>query len=74
MPIVVNDDNQVSVIDVKGTAKTVSNKAFSPKFFNGSVLTGKGGQSRGLLNENRDPKMYKNGYHMTVDPNLQAGT
>ena len=74
MPIVLNDDNQVSVIDVKGASKSLVNKSYSPKFFNSSVLTGKGGQSRGLLNEQRDPKMFKNGYHMTVDPNLQVGT
>ena len=73
MPIVLNDDNKVSVLDVKGTKKSLVNKAYSPKFFNSSVLTGKGGQSRGLLNERRDPKMYKNGYHMAVDPNLVMG-
>lgn len=74
MPIILNDDNKVSVVDVQGTTKAMVNKTYSPKFFNSSVLTGKGGQSKGLLNENRDPKMYKNGYHMTVDPNLQPGT
>lgn len=74
MPIILNEDNKVSVVDVKGTSKALVTKQYSPKFFNASVLTGKGGQSRGLLNESRDPKMFPKGYKTTVDPNLQTGT
>ena len=74
MPVVINDDNKVSVVDIQGAQSSINTKIYSPKFFHGSVLTGKGGQSRGLLNESRDPKMYKNGYHTTVNPNLEPGT
>ena len=74
MPIILNDDNKVSIVDITGAATKLDTKVYSPKFFHGSVLTGKGGQSRGLLCEARDPKMYKNGYHLNVNPNLEPGT
>lgn len=74
MPIVLNDDNKVSVLDVTGNVTKLDTKLYSPKFFHNSVLTGKGGQSRGLLCEARDPKNYKNGYHNSVNPNLSPGT
>ena len=73
MPVIISDDNTVDVVDVAG--KQTSLKAnYSPKFFHDSILTGKGGTSRGLLNEKRDPKMYPNGYHIQIDPNLNPGT
>ena len=74
MPIIINDDNNVSVVNVTGQQTTLDTKIYSPKFFHGSVLTGKGGQSKGLLNESRDPKMYKNGYPVTINPSLLPGT
>ena len=72
MPIIINDNNTASVIDSTGSAKTltVSNSNFTPKFFHKSILTGKGGQSRGLLNESRDPKCFKTGYKNVINPNM----
>lgn len=72
MPIIINDDNSVSSVDVKGSAKAMSNN-YSPKFFNKNVLTGKGGQHKGLLNDSRDPKMFPKGYPV-IDPNLTYGS
>ena len=77
MPIIINDNNTASVVDSNGSAKTlvVNNAAnFTPKFFHKSVLTGKGGQSRGLLNESRDPKCFKTGYKNMANPNMEYGT
>ena len=63
MPII-TDNNQVSIVDAKGNAKNNKDdySQYSPKFFHQTVLTGRGGQTKGLLNETRDPKMFKNGY------------
>lgn len=72
MPIILNDDNTVSSVDAKGVKKAISD-AYSPKFFNKSVLTGKGGNHKGLLNESRDPKMFPKGYP-GIDRNLQYGS
>ena len=74
MPIIINNDNKVSVVNTSGQQTSLNTKIYSPKFFHGSVLTGRGGQSKGLLNESRDPKMYKNGYPVKVNPNLYPGT
>ncbi len=71
MPIIIGENNQVSMVDVTGQQQTLNTKIYSPKFFNQTVLTGKGGQSKGLLNESRDPKMYKNGYKTMVNPHLE---
>lgn len=72
MPIIINDDNSVSSVDVKGSAKAITG-AYSPKFFNKSILTGKGGQHKGLLNDSRDPKMFPKGYRV-IDPDLTYGS
>lgn len=72
MPIVLDNSN-ASVIDLKGNKSKIINKSISPKFFN-SILTGKGGTSKGLLCDARDPKMYKSGYRNSLDPYLEAGT
>lgn len=76
MPIIIDDNNSVSQVDVKGKTKASSKtkKLFSPAFFNSTVLTGRGGTSRGLLNENLDPKNHRNGYSNTVDDNLKMET
>lgn len=76
MPIIINDDNTASVVDSSGSAKALSTRSsnFTPKFFHKNILTGKGGQSKGLLNESRDPKFYKNGYTNTVNVNMEYGT
>lgn len=77
MPIILNDDNKATVVDITGGAQAVSakNKAlFTPKFFHNSVLTGHGGNSRGLLNEAHDPKMYPKGYPVCLNPSLEQGT
>lgn len=75
MPIIVNDNNNnVSVVSVTGSKKTINNQFYSPKFFHKSVLTGKGGQSRGILNENNDPKMHMGGYPAYVNPDLTLGS
>ena len=76
MPIIINDNNSVSQVDVKGKSKVSSKtkKLFSPAFFNNTVLTGRGGTSRGLLNENVDPKNNHTGYHNTISDTLAMGT
>ena len=71
MPVKLNDDGSITGIDVTGKAKDIKNIAYyTPKFFNKTVLTGKGGNSKGLLNESIDPKNIKNGYANT-DPNME---
>jgi DNA helicase-2/ATP-dependent DNA helicase PcrA len=72
MPIIINDNNSATQVTNKG-AKKKNSKAFSPAFFNGSVLTGRGGNSRGLLNDSKDPKHFINGYPAVVNPNLEMG-
>ena len=75
MPIILGDNASASIVDIQGAATQKTIKAqYSPKFFHPTVLTGTGGQSRGLLNESRDPKMCPNGYHVRVNPNLEFGT
>ena len=71
MPLIINDDNTVKIADSKGKTKKSKNN-MTPSFFN-SILTGHGGNSRGLLNEKCDPKNFPNGYSQTVNPNLVAG-
>lgn len=73
MPIVLDDTNNVSVIDVQGS-KVSKFTSYTPKFFHKSVLTGKGGQSKGLLNESRDPKMFKNGYPKQIAIDMEPST
>lgn len=73
MPIIINDNNTVTQVNVKGGAKKSTN-VFSPSFFNKTILTGRGGTSRGLLNENVDPKNHINGYASKINPNLEAST
>lgn len=77
MPVIIDQNNNASVVDAKGNAASaamLSQASFVPKFFHKSVLTGRGGQSKGLLSENRDPKMYPNGYPTILDPNMEYGT
>lgn len=75
MPIVMDENSSnVSVVDIKGSKKSMPSQFYSPKFFNKSILTGKGGQSRGILNENNDPKMHVNGYPARIKPDLELGT
>ena len=73
MPIILDDSNNVSVVDVQG-AKVNKFATYTPKFFHKSVLTGKGGQSKGLLNETRDPKMFKNGYPKQISIDMEPST
>lgn len=76
MPVIISDDNkQVTQVSSTGQKKTVkkTKAAYSPMFFN-SILTGRGGNSRGLLNAYVDPKNHKNGYDTNVNPNLEAKT
>lgn len=73
MPLIIGDDGKVTALDAKGTATNVA-ATYSPKFFHKNVLTGKGGTSRGLLNENNDPKMFPAGYPMSVNPRVVYGT
>lgn len=76
MPIILNTDNSsVSVVDVNGnvsdlTKNSAGTTSYSPKFFN-TKLTGKGGSSKGLLNESIDPKMMKSGYNV-IDTNMRC--
>lgn len=76
MPVIIDDNNSATLVDVHGAAKTNSkvNALYTPKFFHKSVLTGKGGQSRGLLNEKWDPKMRANGYTLTPNPDMEFST
>lgn len=76
MPIILSDDNkQVKQVSSTGKNKTAkkSKNMYSPMFFS-SVLTGRGGTSRGLLSSFVDPKNHKNGYNSTVNKNLEAKT
>lgn len=75
MPVIINDDNQVTQVSSTGKQKTAkkTKSAYSPMFFN-SILTGRGGTSRGLLNGYVDPKNHKGGYKNMVDANLEAKT
>lgn len=76
MPVIIDDNNQAQIIDLKGSAKAngKANNLYTPKFFHKNVLTGKGGQSRGLLNEKWDPKMNPNGYKLTPNPDMNLST
>lgn len=76
MPVIIDDNNSATLVDLTGTAKTNTkvNNLYTPKFFHKSVLTGKGGQSRGLLNEKWDPKMNANGYTLTPNPDMELST
>ena len=66
MPLIIQDNGTTQVVGTQSTNLV----SFSPKFFHGSVLTGKGGTSKGLLNENVDPKMYKDGYNIQPNPSM----
>ncbi len=72
MPLIINDDNTVKIADSKGKVKKSKNNV-TPSFFN-AILTGHGGNSRGLLNEKCDPKNFPNGYPQNVNPNLTMST
>lgn len=65
MPKIINNDGvtKVGVGKDKDKKKKLSNvpKSIQPSFFHKN-LTGKGGTSKGLLNETVDPKMHPNGY------------
>jgi DNA helicase-2/ATP-dependent DNA helicase PcrA len=76
MPVIIDDNNSATLVDVHGAAKTNTkvNTLYTPKFFHKSILTGKGGQSRGLLNEKWDPKMRANGYTLTPNPDMELST
>lgn len=74
MPYVLNDDNTVSAVDVTGSVKTAAINVYSPKFFHKTLLTGKGGTSKGLLNVSNDPKMFKNGYPNSINPAMTFGS
>jgi hypothetical protein len=73
MPVIINDDNSVQQVSVTGTVKNTITASYTPKFFHKTILTGKGGASKGLLNERVDPKMFKNGYR-NINPNMAYGT
>ena len=53
MPVIIDDNNTAQIVGLNGSAKTnnKANNIYTPKFFHKSILKGKGGQSRGLLNE-----------------------
>ena len=77
MPQIINDDNTISTVDAAGKATSqnkMSMSAYSPKIFHKTVLTGRGGQTQGLLRETRDPKYYKNGYKVAIkdDPAFET--
>lgn len=76
MPVIIDDNNSATLVDLTGTAKknTKANSLYTPKFFHKSILTGKGGQSRGLLNEKWDPKMHANGYTLAPPMDMELST
>jgi len=73
MPVIINDDNSVQQVSVTGAVNNAVTTSYTPKFFHKTILTGKGGTSKGLLNEKVDPKMFKNGYRH-VNMNMDYGT
>lgn len=76
MPVIIDDNNTAQLVGITGAAKTGknANSLYTPKFFHKSILTGKGGQNRGLLNEKWDPKMNAGGYKLTPNPDMQLST
>ena len=75
MPVIIDDNNTAQIVGLNGLAKTnKANNLYTPKFFHKSILTGKGGQSRGLLNEKWDPKMNAGGYKLTPNPDMELST
>ena len=76
MPVIIDDNNTAQIVGLNGSAKTnnKANNIYTPKFFHKSILTGKGGQSRGLLNEKWDPKMNAGGYKLTPNPDMELST
>lgn len=76
MPVIIDDNNNAQLVDLSGSTKKTAKTGttYTPKFFHKSILTGKGGQSRGLLNEKWDPKMNANGYQLTPNPNMELST
>lgn len=77
MPVIIDDNNAAQTVDLKGNKTTVtqSNASnYSPKFFHKNILTGKGGQSRGLLNEKWDPKMNASGYQLQPPIDMEFET
>ena len=76
MPVIIDNNNSATIIDIHGAKKTNTkvNNLYTPKFFHKSVLTGKGGNSRGLLNEKWDPKMHAGGYTLTPSPDMELST
>lgn len=76
MPVIIDDNNTAQLVGITGTAKKGgnANNLYTPKFFHKNILTGKGGQSRGLLNEKWDPKMNAGGYKLTPNPDMQLST
>lgn len=76
MPVIIDDNNAVQHVSITGAAKkgNKGNVQYTPKFFHKNILTGKGGQSRGLLNEKWDPKMNAGGYTLTPNPDMQLST
>lgn len=73
MPIVINDDNTVVSVNASGKTAKVAD-IYTPKFFHKTILTGKGGNSRGILNEKNDPKMFPNGYKIQAHGHSRYGT
>lgn len=73
MPVIINDDNSVQQVSVTGAVNNAVTTTYTPKFFHKTILTGKGGTSKGLLNEKNDPKMFLNGYR-NVNQNMSYGT
>lgn len=76
MPVIIDDNNAVQHVSITGAAKkgNANNMLYTPKFFHKNILTGKGGQSRGLLNEKWDPKMNASGYQLTPNPDMKLST
>lgn len=76
MPVIIDDNNTAQLIGITGAVKKGgnANSLYTPKFFHKNILTGKGGQSRGLLNEKWDPKMNASGYKLTPNPDMQLST
>lgn len=74
MPIIVDDNNQASIVSLTGAATAVANVTGSPKFFHKRILTGNGNPGSGMLSDAQDPRNHMNGYPSRLNPDLEYGT
>lgn len=74
MPIIVDDNNQASVVSLTGAARALANVTGSPKFFHKRILTGNGNPGSGMLSDAQDPRNHMNGYPSRLNPSMEYGT